>query len=52
MVRDVAVRWRKKEKEGEDDDNDDDDDRKYIMVKKLVSSEGEVRVVGLEGEVY
>ena len=47
------MRWRKKEKEGEDDnDDDDDDDRKYIMVKKLVSSEGEVRVVGLEGEVY
>ena len=51
MVRDVAVRWRKKEEEEEDDD-DNDNDEKYIVVKILVSSEGEVRVVGLEGEVY
>ena len=45
------MRWRKKEEEEEDDD-DNDNDEKYIVVKILVSSEGEVRVVGLEGEVY
>ena len=50
VVRDVAVRWRKKEEEEEDDG-----DEKYIVVRVriiLVSNEGEVRVVGLEGEVY
>ena len=44
----MAVRWRKKEEEEEEDD----DDEKYMMVRILVSNEGEVRVVGLEGEVY
>ena len=48
----MAVRWRKKEKEDEEEEEEDDDDEKYMMVRILVSNEGEVRVVGLEGEVY
>ena len=52
----MAVRWRKKEEEeDEEEEEDDDDDEKYIVVRVriiLVSNEGEVRVVGLEGEVY